>query len=62
MSMLVVLGTSPAVDVTVAVGPFRNERTARMAADELIAKGYTTEVCSLWTAADVDASPAWETS
>jgi hypothetical protein len=59
-NMLVVLGTSPVVDVTIAVGPFRSETAARAAAEELISKGYTTETCPLWSVADVDASDAWD--
>lgn len=60
MSQLIVLGTSPVLDVTVAVGPFRSEATARAAADELISKGYNTEVCPLVSVENVDTSSAWD--
>lgn len=60
MSQYVVLGTSPSVDVTAAVGPFRTEAKANEAGAELTAKGYNTEICQLWNVADVDLSPAWD--
>jgi len=59
MTDLIVIGTSPASDVSVAVGPFRSERTAAAAADELTAKGYNAEVCPLVTVGAVDLSEAW---
>lgn len=60
VSQYVVLGTSPALDVTVAVGPFRTEAKAREASDDLILKGYNVEVCQLWYVTDIDESPAWD--
>lgn len=45
--MLVVIGTSPFNDTSVALGPFRAEKAARNAADELDQRGWNSEVVPL---------------
>lgn len=63
MEQLVVIGTSPAHDVSVVVGPFRSPDRAEQASQDLTAKGYNTETCPLVGGADIDAvelSAAWD--
>lgn len=55
MSQYVVIGTAPTMDVTVAVGPFRSEKAASEAWNELTAKGYNAETCPLLKVDDLDA-------
>lgn len=58
--MYVVIGTSPAHDNSIAVGPFRSLDRAHDAADALTAKGYVSEMVPLTPLADVDDSPGWD--
>lgn len=51
---LVVVGTSPFADVSVAVGPFRSEARALAASEALEYCGYVTEVCPLQRAEDIE--------
>jgi hypothetical protein len=45
--MLIVIGTSPFHDTSVAVGPFRSEKKAGDAADELTSRGWNAETIPL---------------
>jgi hypothetical protein len=60
LSMLVVIGTNPTVDVSTAVGPFRTYDKALAISSELDAKGYITEICELMRVEDVEMSGAWD--
>jgi len=51
--MLAVIGTSPFNDTSVAVGPFRSEKSAQAAAEELDLRGWNTEVVPLGRVADM---------
>jgi hypothetical protein len=52
--MLVVVGTSPFHDTSVAVGPFRSEDIAANAAEVMTERGWNVEVCELVSLMDVD--------
>lgn len=54
MNQLVVLGTSPFIDTSVAVGPFRSQERAQDAVLELEYKGYVTETVELVPASEID--------
>ncbi len=60
MELVVVIGTSPAMDVSVAVGPFRSQVKAREAFVELEHKGYVAEICPLRKIDEIEVSEAWE--
>ncbi len=59
MSQYGVIGTSPAIDTSVLVGPFRSENKAREAAEDLTVKGYNTEVCQMLSTGEVETSLDW---
>ncbi len=51
--MLIVIGTSPFHDTSVAVGPLKTSAAAHTAADDLTYRGWNTEIVELVKAADV---------
>jgi hypothetical protein len=54
----VVVAYSPFVDTTAVVGPFGSYEWALAASQDLVGKGYNTEICPLSTVADVVPSSA----
>ncbi len=55
MRMNVIVCISPFNDVAVVVGPFRSRMALLVAHDDLVAKGWNTEICPLDKADDVPA-------
>ena len=56
----VVVAYSPVVDTTAVVGPFRSYEWAVAASQDLVGKGYNTEICPLSKVEDVAPSSAWD--
>lgn len=54
MTQYVVIGTSPFVDCSVAVGPFRLRTSVEGAENELTQRGYNVETCELLDISDVE--------
>jgi hypothetical protein len=53
-SQLVIIGTSPFNDVSIAVGPFRSTEKATEADNELTFRGWNTEICELMSVSEVN--------
>ena len=60
--MLIVIGTAPTLDVSVAVGPFHSEASASVASHELTLRGYNAEICVLSKMSEIDTVSSWEES
>lgn len=60
MSQFIVIGTSPASDTSVVVGPFRSYANAQAADLDVVALGYVTEICECLTVAQLDVSAPWD--
>ena len=54
----VVVAYSPVIDATAVVGPFRSYEWAIEASQDLVGKGYNTEICPLSKVEDVPPSGA----
>jgi hypothetical protein len=62
MTRYVVIGTSPVIDTSVAIGPLPFTKTGAVTI-ELESRGYITEVCellSLAELAELEDSPPWD--
>lgn len=53
MASLVVIGTSPNMDTSVGAGPYRSERAAHEASNEMLYRGWTPEVIELTPVAEI---------
>jgi hypothetical protein len=62
MSLYVVIATSPVMDVSRVVGPFRSIEKALDAGQTIETKGYNTEVVELENTSDIDDSDGWDES
>jgi hypothetical protein len=60
--MWAVIGTSPSVDVTVAMGPFTTPEAAYDASGTMDDLGYVSEVVELEAASAIEPSPPWDGS
>ena len=56
----VVVAYSRVVDSTAVVGPYQSYEWAMAASQDLVGKGYNTEICPLCKVEDVVPPTAWE--
>lgn len=49
----IVIGTSPFIDISVAIGPFHTVDAALAASSGLTYRGYGTEICHLQKLSDI---------